>query len=122
MLSGVSKLKKAVMYLTEKIHVLKKLYLEVSYSAAGYELSVNESTIDIRHMLSYVQLFATPQTVAHQAPLPWNFPGKKHWSGLPFSALGDPPDPRIEPMSLVSPALSGRFFIDCTTEEVPYIW
>ena len=45
---------------------------------------------------------------------PWNFPGKKtHWSGLPFLPQGDLPDPGIKPMSLVSPALAGRFF---TTE------
>ena len=58
------------MCLIEKIHVLKKLYLGVSYSAAGYELSVNELTIDIRHMLSYVQLFATPWIAACQASCP----------------------------------------------------
>ena len=60
MLSGVSKLKKAVTCLREKIHVLSKFYLGVSYSAAGYEFSVNESTMYIRHVLSHVQLFATP--------------------------------------------------------------
>ena len=32
---------------------------------------------------------------------------------LPFPSLGDLPDPGIEPTSLVSPALAGRFF---TTE------
>jgi len=26
--------------------------------------------------VSHVQLFATPQTIAHQAPLSWDFPGK----------------------------------------------
>jgi len=30
-------------------------------------------------------------------------------SGLPFPPPGDPPDPGIEPGSLVSPALAGRF-------------
>jgi len=38
------------------------------------------------------------------------FPGSKYWSGLPFPSLGDLPDPGIEDVSLVSPALSGGFF------------
>ena len=61
-------------------------------------------------MLSHVQLFATPRTVAHQAPLSMGIFRQEYWSGLPFSAPGDLPDPRIKPMSLASPALAGRFF------------
>ena len=37
---------------------------------------------------------------------PWNFPGKKYWSGLPFPPSGDLPGSGIEP---ASPALAGRF-------------
>ena len=33
---------------------------------------------------SRVQLCATPQTAAHQAPLTLGFSGQEHWSGLPF--------------------------------------
>ena len=33
------------------------------------------------------------------------FPRQEYWSGLPFPSPGDPPDPGIEPMSPVSPAL-----------------
>ena len=50
-------------------------------------------------VLSHVRLFATPQSVACQAPLPLGFPKKEYWSGLPFPPLGDPPEPRIEPAS-----------------------
>ena len=32
-------------------------------------------------MLSRVQLFATPGTVAHQAPLLMEFPKQEYWSG-----------------------------------------
>ena len=35
-------------------------------------------------LLSHVQLFATPQIVAHQAPLSMGFSRQEHWSGLPF--------------------------------------
>ena len=60
--------------------------------------------------LNYVQLSATPWTVAFQAPLSMGFSRQKYWSGLPFSLLGDLPNPGIEPMSPVSPALTGGFF------------
>ena len=61
-------------------------------------------------VLSCVWLFVTPQTVAHQAPLSVGFSGQEYWSGLPFPPPGDLPNPGIEPMSLVSPAMAGRFF------------
>ena len=48
---------------------------------------------------SVSQLFATPWTVVHQAPLSVGFPRQEHWSGLLFSSPGNLPDPRIEPMS-----------------------
>ena len=35
----------------------------------------------------------TPWTVAHQAPLAMGFPRQEYWSGLPFPAPGDLPDP-----------------------------
>ena len=34
--------------------------------------------------LSRVRLFATPWTVAHQAPLSMGFSRQEYWSGLPF--------------------------------------
>ena len=60
--------------------------------------------------LSQVRLFATPWTVAHQAPLSLGFPRQEYWSRLPFPSSGNLPDPGIE---LASPSLAGRFF---TTE------
>ena len=61
-------------------------------------------------VFSCVQLFATPWTVARQAPLSMGFPRQEYWSGFPLPASGDLPDPKIEPKSLVSPALAGGFF------------
>ena len=48
--------------------------------------------------------------VARQAPQSMGFPRQEYWNGLPFSSPRDLPDPRIEPTSLVSPALAGEFF------------
>ena len=47
--------------------------------------------------LSRVQLFATPWTVAHQAPLSMGFSRREYWSGLPFPCPGDLPNPGTEP-------------------------
>ena len=38
-------------------------------------------------VLSHVGLFATPQSVACQAPLFMGFSQQEHWSGLPFLPL-----------------------------------
>ena len=38
---------------------------------------------------------------------------QENWGGLPFSPPADLPDPGVEPMFLVFPALTGGFF---TTE------
>ena len=62
-------------------------------------------------LLSHVQLFVTPWTVAHEAPLSLGFSRHDYWTRLPFPFPGDPPDPGIEIVSLVSPAFPGRFFI-----------
>ena len=59
------------------------------------------------YILSPVSLFATPWTVAHQAPLSMVFSRQEHWSGLPFPPPGDLPDPGIQSRSLVSPELAG---------------
>ena len=51
----------------------------------------------------------TPWTVSCQASLSMGFPRQEYWSGLPFSSPGDLPDPGIDPISLVSPALADGF-------------
>ena len=60
-------------------------------------------------VLSCVLLFATRWTIAHEAPLSMVFPSHEYWNGLPFPPPGYLPGPGIEPVSLVSPALAGRF-------------
>ena len=58
-------------------------------------------------LLSHVQLFVTPWTVACQDPLFLGFFRQEYWSRLPFPSPVDLPDPGIKPMS---PALVGGFF------------
>ena len=67
---------------------------------------------------SHVQLFETLWTIAHQTLLSMGFPRQYYWSGLPLPSLGDLPDPGIEPASLRSPALAGKFFTTGATWEI----
>ena len=60
-------------------------------------------------VLTRVRLFATPWTAACQAPHSMECSGQEHWSGLPFPAPGDLPNPGIKPVSPASPALVGTF-------------
>ena len=46
--------------------------------------------------LSCVRLFATPWTVAYQAPLSMGFSRPEYWSGLPFPSPGDLPNTGIQ--------------------------
>ena len=65
-------------------------------------------------VLSCVRLFVTPWTVDHQALLSMGFSTQEYWTGLPCPPPGDLPNPEIEPMSLISLALAGKFFTTST--------
>ena len=67
--------------------------------------------------LSCVQLFVTPWTIAHQAPLSMEFSQQEYWSGLAFPTPGDLPYLEIKPLSFGSLVLAGRFFIMRATWE-----
>ena len=60
-----------------------------------------------RKCLCCVWLFPAPWTVAHQVPLSMGFSQARYQSELAFPSLENLPDPRIEPVSLGSPALAG---------------
>ena len=68
---------------------------------------------------SRVQLFATLWTVANQGPLSMGFTRQENWIGLPCPPPGGLPNPGIEPVSLTSPALAGRFFTTSATWDAP---
>ena len=74
----------------------------------------------MQHVLSHfshVRLFVTPWTIACQASLSMGFSRQEYWSGLPLSPPGHLSNPGIEPASLSSPALAGRFFTTSATGE-----
>ena len=65
----------------------------------------------------HVRLFETLWTTACQAPLSMRFSKQEYCSGLGCPSPGDSPNPGIEPVSLMSPALAGGFFTTSTTRE-----
>ena len=46
---------------------------------------------------------------------------QEYWSGLPGPPPEDLPDPGIDPGSLMSPTVAGRFFTTSTTWEAYFI-
>ena len=57
-----------------------------------------------------VRLCSTLWTVAHHNSPSMGFSRQEYWSGLPCPPPRDLPDPGIETVSPVSPALAGGFF------------
>ena len=55
--------------------------------------------------------------IDHQDPLSMEFSRQESWSGLRCPPPGNLPRPEIEPASLISPALAGRFFPTSATRE-----
>ena len=60
----------------------------------------------------------TPWIAARQPPLSMEFYRQEYWSRLPFPSAEDLPDPGIRRVSLLSPALAGRFFTTLASWEV----
>ena len=73
-------------------------------------------------MFSCVQLFVNPWTVACQAPLSIEFSKQVDWSGLPFPSPGILSNPGIKLVSLMSPALAGKFFTTGITGKPLHIF
>ena len=67
--------------------------------------SEEAETMSQSQLLSYVQLFETPRTIACQGPLSMGFSWQEYWSGLLFPPPEDIPDRGTEPMSPTSLAL-----------------
>ena len=72
--------------------------------------------------LSPVWLFVIPWIVAWQTSLSMGFSRQEYWSRLPFPPPGDLLNLGIEPESLASPVLEGRFFTSASICIYMYIY
>ena len=92
-------------WLSHSVHIM------FCYSSQnGLRQGLTIITVCMLNHFSHIWLVANSWTVGHQAPLSMGFFRQKYWCGLPFFHPGDLPDPGIEPVHPMSPALSGRFF------------
>ena len=73
---------------------VKPAFLKSHALAGGF--FTTSTTRETLSRFSCVQLFATPWTVAYQAPLSMIIPRQEYWSGLPFPSPGDLPGLGIE--------------------------
>ena len=73
-------------------------------------LQIQNYCMFVLYVLHCAQIFATPWTVAHQAPLSMGFSRQEYWSGSSFPPPGYLPNPEIKSASLMSPAWAGRLF------------
>jgi len=83
------------------VNPLAQLYLTDHFQATQFKTATSNSgsrKVKVK-LLSRVRLFATPWTVAHQAPPSMGFSKQENWSGVPFPSPGDPPNPGFEPGS-----------------------
>ena len=96
-------------------------FLILSLLSSLYILDINLwLNVTPARALSHAQLFATPWTVAPQAPLSIEFSRQEYWSGLPFPPLGYFFNLSIESVSPESLALAGGFFTTAPPGNAPY--
>ena len=86
------------------------LYNVVLVSAIQQHESAVSIHVWVLSRFSCVQLFSSLWSVARQAPLSMGFSRQEYWSGLSCPPPGDLPDAGIELASVMSPALTGKFF------------
>ena len=86
-------------------------------NSSALEHALSSTRLCMRSRFSHVQFFATPWTIARQAPVSMGLSRQEYWSGLPFPPPGDLPDPGIERLSLMILALADGFFTTSTTWE-----
>ena len=85
----------------------------------GKPLCAGQLLLLLLSHFSRVRLCATLWAVAYQTPLAMGFSRQEYWSGLPCAPPEDLLNPEIEPVSLTSPTLAGRFFTTRNTFLVP---
>ena len=79
--------------LTEEIKKEIKICIETNEN----ENTTTQNLFSSVQLLSHVQLFVTPWTIARQVPLSMGFPKQEYCCGLPCSPSGDLPNPEIKP-------------------------
>ena len=96
------------------LHYIASLqYVIISHP---YNISLGYILTWVLSCFSHVRLFVTLWTETHQSPLSMGFSMQEYWNEQPrYSYPGDIPNPGIEPVSFMSPALACEFFTTSAT-------
>ena len=89
------------------------------HCSLGHLARTLNSDVHALSCFSHVRLSVTLWTVARRAPLATEFSRQEYWSGLLCPFPGDLLDPGIKSVSLMSPALAGRFLIPLSPPGKP---
>ena len=91
----------SIIYYALYIGVKRKVFIKGINKTQSY--FIQAYLVCMLSHFNQVWLFATPWTVAFQAPLSMGFSRQEYWNGLLCPPPGDLPDPGIKPVSLISP-------------------
>ena len=80
-------------------HVLSRFPVAYSWRASHVPVTHVYVCVCVCVCVSYLCLFVTSWTVAHQAPLSMEFSRQEYWGWLPFPSPGHLPYPGIKPRS-----------------------
>ena len=89
-------------------------------SLAAWCLSTLDAWMCVLSHFSLHQLFVTPWTGAHHAPLSIGLSRQEYERGLPRFSPGDFPNPGIESVSPAAPSLVGGFFTTWIPGKPPH--
>ena len=78
-------------------------------------MSISHTCMHAYYITSFMSTSMTLWTVAHEALLSMGFSRQGYWSGFSCPPPGDLPNPGIELLSPMSPALAGGFLTTSAT-------
>ena len=87
------------------IYVTTENWVEFSVLYSGFSLVIYFINRSLAQLLQSCPTHYDPMDCSPPAPLSMGFSRQEYWSGLPCPSPRDLPDPGIEPMSPVAPAL-----------------
>ena len=106
------KKKRLEIIIPHNIPLYKMLYYTYIYNTHTHIYSIRYKKRFVC-TLSHTWLFATPWTVAFQAPLSIGYPREEYWSELPLPPPDHLPDSGIKLLSTVSAVLAGWSLLLC---------